>query len=96
MRIDLNHASASQIAAEQNNKAAVSAKAAVDRDGDGDVDKTSFSSDQDAVSKLASQAMQTSPVRQDKVDALRQSIQNGEYKLDPGKIADAMIKDHSE
>jgi negative regulator of flagellin synthesis FlgM len=45
------------------------------------------------VKSLVSQALSTPEVRQEKVNALRQSISSGEYKLDPGKIAGAIISE---
>jgi flagellar biosynthesis anti-sigma factor FlgM len=36
--------------------------------------------------------MNTPPVRQDKVDALRQSVASGEYHLDPASIASAIVE----
>ena len=32
-------------------------------------------------------------VRQEKIDAIKQRISNGEYKVDAGKIADGMLKE---
>lgn len=32
-----------------------------------------------------------SDVRQDKVDAIKQAVESGNYKIDPGKIADKML-----
>ena len=32
-------------------------------------------------------------VRQDKVEALQRAMRSGSYELDPGKIADAMLKE---
>ena len=57
-------------------------------------DRTTLSSDTVAVSSLASQAMETSPIRQDRVDALRQAIEKGQYKLEPDKIAEAILKEY--
>jgi flagellar biosynthesis anti-sigma factor FlgM len=55
-------------------------------------DKTSLSVDTLSVSSLAAQALNSSPIRQDKVEALRQSIQNGDYKVEPEKIAHAILE----
>jgi flagellar biosynthesis anti-sigma factor FlgM len=35
--------------------------------------------------------MSVPQIRQDKVEALRQSIQNGEYRVEPEKIAQAIL-----
>jgi flagellar biosynthesis anti-sigma factor FlgM len=55
-------------------------------------DKTSLSSDTLNVSSLTTQAMASPGVRQDRVEALRQSVQNGEYNLDANKIAQAILQ----
>ena len=57
-------------------------------------DRTTLSSDTVAISSLASQAMETAPIRQDRVDALRQAIEKGQYKLEPDKIADAILQEY--
>jgi flagellar biosynthesis anti-sigma factor FlgM len=53
-------------------------------------DWTSFHSDSNAVRSLASQALSSPEVRQGTVDTLRQSVDSGQYKVDAGKIADAI------
>jgi len=55
-------------------------------------DKTSLSSDALSVSSLTTQAMEAPSVRQDRVEALRQKVQNGEYNLDANKIAQAILQ----
>ncbi len=55
-------------------------------------DKASLSTDALSVSALEAQAMNTPPVRQDKVEALRQSIQNGDYRIEADKIAHAILE----
>jgi negative regulator of flagellin synthesis FlgM len=56
------------------------------------VDKTSLSSDTLSVSSLTTQAMEAPSVRQNRVEALRQQVQNGEYNLDANKIAQAILQ----
>ena len=55
----------------------------------------SHESGEDSVtlSSLASKALDTPEVRQDKVDSLRTAIQNGSYTVDPDQTADAMLSD---
>ena len=53
-------------------------------------DWTSFHSDSNSVLSLTSQALSSPEVRQGTVDALRESVNSGQYQLDPGKIADAI------
>jgi flagellar biosynthesis anti-sigma factor FlgM len=55
-------------------------------------DKASLSTDALSVSALEAQAMSTPPIRQDKVEALRQSIQNGDYRIEADKIAHAILE----
>lgn len=55
-------------------------------------DKTSLSSDTLSVSSLTTQAMESPSVRHNRVEALRQQVQNGEYNLDSNKIAQAILQ----
>jgi negative regulator of flagellin synthesis FlgM len=54
-------------------------------------DKASLSVDTLSVSSLQAQALATPEVRQDKVEALRQQVQNGQYHVDPEHIAQAIL-----
>ena len=56
-----------------------------------DVDRTTFQSGPSSVRSLVSAALASPEIRQDKVDSARQSISNGTFKFDAGKVADAMI-----
>jgi flagellar biosynthesis anti-sigma factor FlgM len=53
-------------------------------------DWTSFQSDSVSVQSLTSQALDSPEVRQDTVDALRQSVASGQYQADPTNIAAAI------
>jgi flagellar biosynthesis anti-sigma factor FlgM len=53
-------------------------------------DWTSFHSDSNSVQSLTSQALSSPEVRQGTVDALRQSVNSGQYQVDPTKIAAAI------
>lgn len=55
-------------------------------------DKNTLSQDTVTLSALASQALGLPEVRQGQVDSLRQSVNNGQYKLDPNEIADAILR----
>jgi flagellar biosynthesis anti-sigma factor FlgM len=59
-------------------------------------DRTTLAFDHTNISALVSQAVASPEVRQDKVDALRQAISSGEYKVDPGQVANAMLPDSFE
>jgi negative regulator of flagellin synthesis FlgM len=88
MRIDLNNISLNGV--ERDDKAKKAGSKAPSAPGV--EDKTSLSADALSVSSLEAQVMAAPPIRQDKVDALRQSIQNGDYKVEPDKIARAILE----
>lgn len=54
-------------------------------------DRTTLSSDKNQIKALTVQALSSPEVRQDKVAALRQAVQSGQYDVSPGKIADSML-----
>lgn len=56
-------------------------------------DAATLSVDSARVNSLVAKALDATAVRQDKVEALRQAVQNGEYKLDAAQIAEAMIRE---
>ena len=53
-------------------------------------DWTSFHSDSNSVRSLTSQALSSPEVRQGTVDALRQSVNSGQYDVNAATIADAI------
>jgi negative regulator of flagellin synthesis FlgM len=55
-------------------------------------DKASLSTDTLSLSSLEAKVQAAPEVRHDRVDALRQAIQNGEYEVDPQKIAHAILE----
>ncbi len=54
-------------------------------------DWTSFHSDSASVQSLTNQALTSPEVRQGTVDALRETVNSGQYQLDATKIATAII-----
>jgi flagellar biosynthesis anti-sigma factor FlgM len=56
-----------------------------------DVDRTTFQSGPSNLRSLVSKALASPEIRQDKVDSARQSMTDGTYKFNAGKVADAMI-----
>ena len=54
-------------------------------------DKASLSVDTLSLSSLRANVMAAPPIRQDKVEALRQAIQNGDYRVEPDKVARAIL-----
>ncbi len=89
MRIGLNTTDPQLVSAEQ---AKQSSTAPVGRSEESSAgDKTTLSQDSVNLSSLATQALSQPEVRQGLVESLRQSIDSGEYKLDPSAIADAIL-----
>lgn len=88
MRIDLNQLSLGNVGREVSGKKA-SGKASEPVDPE---EKASFTSDSLDIPSLEAQVLASPEVRQDKMEALRQAIQNGQYKVEPDKIAQAIIQ----
>ena len=88
MRIDPNQAIAGQIATERaaRNSGKTSGAAKASADG------ATFSAEA-GVGGLEAQVLSTPEIRQDRVAALRESIRNGSYQVDPGKVADAILNE---
>lgn len=88
MRIDLNGISLNGMEREDKTK-----KTGAKPAGAGNVeDKASLSTDTLSLSSLEAKVQGTPEVRNDRVEALRQAIQNGEYEVDPQKIAHAILE----
>jgi flagellar biosynthesis anti-sigma factor FlgM len=89
MRIELNTQDTQLISAERTQKPT---PAAISQSGPSPADdKTTLSQDSVTISNLAAQALGQPEIRQSLVDSLRQSINSGQYRLDAGEIADAML-----
>jgi negative regulator of flagellin synthesis FlgM len=56
-------------------------------------DTASLSFDRTSVGSLVSQAIAAPDVRQDKIDALRQAISSGQFKVEPDKVAEAILQE---
>lgn len=88
MKIDLNSPAVNMVSANSPaGKVSSSGTAGVKVSTE---DRTTFHSDSLSVQSLTSQAMQTPEVRQNKVDALSQSVKSGEYKADASNTASAI------
>lgn len=88
MRIDLNNLLLNSVEREdKTRKASSKASSAPSVE-----DKASLSVDTVSVSSLEAQAMAAPAVRQDRVDALRHAIQNGEYRVEADKVAQAILE----
>jgi len=94
MRIDQTTASATQIASEPSSKQ-VNAENSAASDLAGAGDRTTLTSTQQSLSELVSTAMSSPEIRQDRVDSLKQTISDGNYELDPEKIAASMIDEQA-
>jgi negative regulator of flagellin synthesis FlgM len=94
MRIDVYNSTASHISGEPSTKR-VSPESLQAPESDGSGDRTTLTSGSGSVNSLVSEAMHSPEVRQDKVQSLQQAISSGQYKLDPDKIAGAMIDEHA-
>lgn len=88
MRIDLNGISLNGMEREDKTKK-TGAKPASSPHVE---DKASLSTDTLNLSSLEAKVQAAPEVRQEKVEALRQAIQNGEYEVDPQKIAHAILE----
>jgi flagellar biosynthesis anti-sigma factor FlgM len=94
MKIDLSGPAVTQLQAEQSPKQTSTGLA--DSGLSETTDRATLNSGGTSVQLLTKQALQSPEVRQDKVDAIRQSISSGQYQVDPAKIADAMIANEGE
>ena len=94
MRIDLFNSAASQIDSKPNSNQVAASDVQAPEITDGG-DRTTLTSGAGSISSLVSEAMSSPQVRHDKVQSLQQAIGSGQYKLDPDKIAGAMIDEHA-
>ena len=60
-----------------------------------DADRTTLSSGSLSVASLTSQALAAGGGRSDRVEALRQSVNSGDYQLEPDAIAQAILKNRA-
>lgn len=88
MRVDVNSLAASLLPADWGKGQAP--KGACGANG-GNEDRATFSSAGSMVQVLTAQALSMPEVRQDRVEALRQSVTSGTYRLDAIKTAAAIV-----
>ena len=88
MKIEANGLAAVPLPAEQAAKQ-LSGRPSVTQNGA--TDRTTFHTDKLSIQSLTTQAMSYPEIRQDKVDALRQAIDSGQYRSDATKIASAIV-----
>lgn len=95
MKVELNGVDAatlSSVNSTQRGQAAAAAISGMQADPEVGEDKATLSADSTNIQALTAKAMESREVRQDKIEALRQAVQNGTYKIEPDKIAEAMIR----
>jgi negative regulator of flagellin synthesis FlgM len=85
MRIEFNSPGVDGITVQKNGKEANRANQS------GISDSTTLSDQARKVPGFISQALSTPEIRSERVNSLRQAVQSGEYSLDPGAIAEAML-----
>lgn len=94
MKLELNSLSASQQLEKGTTERASSPSTTVTSPASSKSDdRTTLQSGAQTIQSLVNQALSTPDVRQNKVDAIKQSISSGNFKFDAGKVADAMIAD---
>jgi flagellar biosynthesis anti-sigma factor FlgM len=91
MRVDIFNAPASQLGTEPS--ASVSIQNGASNTGQPE-DHATLTADSTSVGSLVSTALNSPEIRQGLVDSLRQSVSNGQYELDPAKIAASMVNEH--
>jgi flagellar biosynthesis anti-sigma factor FlgM len=91
MRIELNTTDPQLVAAEQAKKSTTTAAGPTEASALAGDDKAAAAQDHVTLSSLATQALSQPEVRQSLVESLRQSVSNGDYKLDPTDIAGAIL-----
>jgi flagellar biosynthesis anti-sigma factor FlgM len=94
MKVDLNIPSATLLPAERSVKQVSAGSTTATQSAA--QDRTTFHSDSFSVKSLTSQALNSPEIRQDKVDALSQSVKSGAYQLDATKIAGSIIDSKGE
>jgi len=94
MRIDLYNSAAAQ-AQDLTDPKQVKVQNPSVPDATGEGDHTTLTSGAGSITSLVSEAMNSPEIRQDKVESLQQAISSGQYKIEPDKIAGAMIDEHA-
>ena len=93
MRIDLNPSAMPELGRSAEAVSAANAADLTKAAAPNAEDVAHLSSGSDAVQKLKTQLDAVPDVRQQRVDALRQAISDGTYKISPHAVAAAMLAD---
>jgi len=91
MRIDGNGSIPNQIAAERSEKAEQKARVR-----QSDAERSKLPADTVAMSSLQARAMETPPIRYERVQAVRNAVQNGDYRMEASETAEGMMKEMGE
>jgi flagellar biosynthesis anti-sigma factor FlgM len=94
MRIDLYNSSATELSSDVASQK-VNAEKTAKSDPSSTEDRTTLTADSASVGSLASVALSSPEVRQNLVDSLKQSVNSGQYELNPGKIAASMVDENA-
>ena len=99
MRIDLTSSGLQQTENAGSQKAGQRGAAAAETQATGKAgtagDSTQFSFDQTRIQSLAGQALSAPEIRAAKVSSLADAISTGAYRVDPAKVAGAIISAYS-
>jgi flagellar biosynthesis anti-sigma factor FlgM len=89
MKIDVNSLAANQLSVDRGPKQVSNGSVAGTQSST--EDRTTLRTGNLSVQSLTSQALNTPEIRQDKVDALQQSVSSGQYQVSAKAIASAII-----
>lgn len=89
MQINVNQTSSNQVELEKSSTSKANQQPAPSSTSQVE-DRASLKNDSATVSSLQQQALAAPDVRQEKVDALKQQIQSGQYQHSPDETANAM------
>jgi len=92
MKVDLNGLTSSTLDALKSTQRTPGETAATSPENAVTEEAATVSIEGASVESLVTKALSASEIRQDKVESLRQAVQNGTYEIDPAQIAEAMIR----
>jgi len=90
MRIDLNFGNIDSV---ETNAARRVNEGRKETNRTGRQDDATLSAGDSGIARLSASAIAAPEIRMERVTELRNSIQNGTYTVEPGAIADAILKD---
>ena len=97
MKVDLNNVDQStldSVSSAQRN--APSVQSSDSEPVRGDEEAATFSGSSLSVDSLVAKALDATSLRADKIEALRQAVQNGTYQVNPSETADAMTREFND